>query len=102
MPGQRKRKSGQRAVGHTTPRTGRWEVLFETRDESEWNDHLRRLRAGPERIDWTSTRVDVLCGRLERATTYRLSRFVPDFAPDFAPGGGPGSAHGRSTEPEHG
>ncbi|MER8230628.1 hypothetical protein [Streptomyces sp. NPDC094049] len=98
MPGQRKRKNRQRAVGPTDPGAGRWEVLFETRDESEWRAHIRRLRAGPERIDWTSTRVDVLCGRLERATTYRLSRFAPASASAFDSGSD--SAHGSATGPE--
>lgn len=53
-------------------------MLFETQDESEWHSRLRRLRAGPQRIDWALTRLDTFCGRLEQATTYRLSLFVPD------------------------
>ncbi|MFF8618883.1 hypothetical protein [Streptomyces sp. NPDC015350] len=44
--------------------------------------HLRRLRAGEGRIDWSTTRVDTFCGRLVRPTTYRLSPFVSDPAHD--------------------
>ncbi|CAL9349218.1 hypothetical protein SUDANB176_00438 [Streptomyces sp. enrichment culture] len=57
---------------------GRWEVVFETQDESEWHAHIRGLRDGGERIDWAMTRVDMLCGRQLQPTTYRLSLFVPD------------------------
>jgi hypothetical protein len=66
----------------TSPDASYWQVVFETQDESEWHAHLRRLRAGPERIDWAMTRIDTLCGRLVQATTYRLRLFVPDPAPD--------------------
>ncbi|MET9774329.1 hypothetical protein ABZ023_08645 [Streptomyces sp. NPDC006367] len=62
---------------------GHWQVVLETQDEAEWHARLRQLRTGAERIDWSATRIDVLCGRLERATTYRLSLFVP------GPGPGP-------------
>ncbi|MEU6375256.1 hypothetical protein [Streptomyces sp. NPDC046909] len=81
MPGQRKRKrqqgGGRQAAVSTGPGAGRWQVIFETQDESEWHAHLRRLRAGSERIDWARTRIDTLCGRLLHPTTYRLSLFVP-------------------------
>ncbi|MEU0850845.1 hypothetical protein ABZ387_23175 [Streptomyces flaveolus] len=81
MPGQRKRRRAEqdarrRAADRTAPGTGHWEVLFETRDESQWDAHLRALRAGEERIDWATTRIDTLCGRLSQPTTYRLSVFV--------------------------
>ncbi|GAQ62528.1 hypothetical protein SsS58_02895 [Streptomyces scabiei] len=55
---------------------GRWEVLFETQDESEWHTHLRRLRASDDQIDWTAARLDRLCGRDTHPTTFRLSVFV--------------------------
>ncbi|MGW1354198.1 hypothetical protein ACWCQE_33710 [Streptomyces sp. NPDC002409] len=45
---------------------------------TQWHARLRRLRAGEERIDWSTTRVDTFCGRLVRPTTYRLSLSVPD------------------------
>ncbi len=82
VPGQRKRKRQQRGAGQQAAMregsgTGRWQVIFETQDESEWHAHLRRLRAGTERIDWAMTRIDTLCGRLVHPTTYRLSLFVP-------------------------
>lgn len=87
MPGQRRRKrrqqaERQRAAGRFAPEAGHWEVLFETRDEAEWHAHLRRLRASDPGFDWSATRVDMLCGRLVRPTTYRLSRFVSRDAPD--------------------
>ncbi|MFI6037485.1 hypothetical protein ACIBBD_25575 [Streptomyces sp. NPDC051315] len=87
MPGQRKRKrqrqdEAQRAAARFAPAAGRWEVLFETRDESEWRAHMRRLRASDTRIDWTAVRVDTLCGRLTQPTTFRLSLFVPAAMPD--------------------
>jgi hypothetical protein len=68
------------------PDAGRWEVLFETQDESQWHAHLRRLRESDAQIDWTAVRVDMLCGRPVRPTTFRLSLFVPNFAPDSGQG----------------
>jgi len=62
----------------STFEAGRWEVLFETQEESEWRAHLRGLRAAGGQIDWAMTRIDTLCGRLSQPTTYRLSLFVPD------------------------
>ncbi len=59
-------------------------MLFETQEESEWRAHLRGLRAAGGEIDWAMTRIDTLCGRSSRPTTYRLSLFVPD--PEVAPG----------------
>ncbi len=56
-------------------------MLFETRDESEWHAHIRRLRASDPRIDWSAVRVDTLCGRLAHPTTFRLSLFVPKGEP---------------------
>ncbi|MFD7702768.1 hypothetical protein [Streptomyces caelestis] len=91
MPGQRRRRRRQqdearRAAARSAPGAGRWEVLFETRDESEWHAHIRRLRASGTPIDWTAVRVDTLCGRLAHPTTFRLSLFVPkaDPSPDLA------------------
>ncbi|PWJ03693.1 hypothetical protein DKG34_31600 [Streptomyces sp. NWU49] len=86
MPGQRKRRCQQQDEAQLTaarfaPDAGRWEVLFETRDEAEWHAHLRRLRASDTRIDWTATRADRLCGRLTRPTTFRLGLFVPGATP---------------------
>ncbi|MEU9125743.1 hypothetical protein AB0C96_39025 [Streptomyces sp. NPDC048506] len=87
MPGQRKRRRQQqgemrRAADRIAPEAGRWEVLFETQDESEWREHIRRLRASEARIDWTAARMDTFCGRLMHPTTYRLSLFVRDPVPD--------------------
>jgi hypothetical protein len=86
MPGQRKRRRHQqdemrRAAARFAPEAGRWEVLFETQDESDWNAHIRRLRASGTQIDWTAVRVDRLCGRQTRSTTFRLSLFVPKGVP---------------------
>jgi len=95
VPGQRKRKrqrqrqqqdEARRAAARFAPGAGRWEVLFETQDESEWQSHLRHLRASDTQIDWTAARVDMLCGRLVHPTTYRLSLFVPNSAPDSGQG----------------
>ncbi|MEU8784391.1 hypothetical protein [Streptomyces sp. NPDC048637] len=82
MPGQRKRKRRQQELQQRTATrfaadAGRWEVLVETQDQSELRAHMRRLRAEPEQIDWSMTRVDTLCGRLVEPTTHRLSVFVP-------------------------
>ncbi|GGW67617.1 hypothetical protein GCM10010381_60730 [Streptomyces xantholiticus] len=87
VPGQRKRKrqrqdAGQQAALRTGPGAGRWQVIFETHDESKWHAHLRRLRAGTEQTDWAMTRIDTLCGRLTHPTTYRLSLFIPDLSRD--------------------
>ncbi len=87
MPGQRKRKrkerdSRARTAARTAPDKGHWEVVFETRDVSEFNAHLRGLRAGKERFDGELARIDTLCGRLSHPTVYRLSMFVPYSAGD--------------------
>ncbi len=90
MPGQRKRKRRQQEAGRRVSArsgadaAGRWEVIVETQDPSEWRARLRRLRAEHGQIDWSMTRVDTLCGRLAHPTTYRLSHFVPnaEAAPD--------------------
>lgn len=82
VPGQRKRKRRERedreqAAVRFAPEAGHWDVLFETQDDAEFRAHLRSLRAGNERIDWSAVRVDTLCGRSTHPTTYRLSVFVP-------------------------
>ncbi|MEU0523916.1 hypothetical protein [Streptomyces niveus] len=88
MPGQRKRKRQRQTRGRDRGNeAGRWEVVFETQDESEWRSRLRELRAADDPIDWESARIDTLCGRLTYPTTYRLSVFVPDARP---PGPGVG------------
>ncbi|MFF3949573.1 hypothetical protein ACFYYN_32855 [Streptomyces sp. NPDC001902] len=79
MPGQGKRKrrqeaARQRVAARTAPGEGRWEVVFETRDQAELRTHLRRLQEA--RVDEATIRIDMLCGRLVQPTTYRLSRFV--------------------------
>ncbi|WP_405563850.1 hypothetical protein OG418_03705 [Streptomyces phaeochromogenes] len=83
MPGQRKRKRqqrdrAQRTAARFAPHMGRWEVLFETQDGSEWRDHISRLRASDTQIDWSAVRVDTFCGRTVQPTTFRLSLFVPN------------------------
>lgn len=90
VPGQRKRKrqrqdASRRVTARTASGTGHWKVLLETQDASEWRSHLRRLRSAEEQIDWSMTRVDTLCGRLVRPTTYRLSLFVPGPEPASKP-----------------
>ncbi len=52
-------------------------MVFETHDAAHWRAHLHLLRSGHEFVDWSTLRVDTLCGRLKQPTTYRLSRFVP-------------------------
>jgi hypothetical protein len=61
---------------HRLFEVGRWEVLFETQEESEWRAHLRGLRAAGSQIDWAMTRIDTLYGQWSQPTTYRLSLFV--------------------------
>ncbi|MGN9795694.1 hypothetical protein ACTMTU_31960 [Streptomyces sp. OZ13] len=80
MPGQRKRKRRQQDASRrvTAPGAGRWDVVFETQDASEFRAHLRRLRSADVGIDWATARIDTLCGRVVHPTTYRLSLFVPD------------------------
>ncbi|MFD4692263.1 hypothetical protein [Streptomyces sp. NPDC058463] len=78
MPGQRKRKreAARRAAAYPG-RAGRWEVVFETQDEAEWQAYVRRVRDSRETADPSELRLDTLCGRSVQPTTYRLSRFVP-------------------------
>ncbi|MFC9327102.1 hypothetical protein [Kitasatospora sp. NPDC057015] len=89
MPGQGKRRRQRSelreraaaAWAAEAERPGHWEVVFETRDESDWSNQLptriRRLRAERGVTDERLIRVDVLCGRTVQPTTYRLSLFVP-------------------------
>ncbi|MBP5892783.1 hypothetical protein F3K32_22895 [Streptomyces sp. LBUM 1483] len=79
MPEQRRRRRRQQAEARRTAArfasdSGRWEVLFETQDASEWHTHLRRLRASDDQIDGTAARLDRLCGRDTHPTTFRPSR----------------------------
>lgn len=60
---------------------GRWEVVFKTKDETEFRTHLHRVRTEYESPDDSMLRVDTLCGRLKHSTTYRLSLFVPEVSP---------------------
>ncbi|MFJ9339088.1 hypothetical protein ACIRP0_07315 [Streptomyces sp. NPDC101733] len=83
MPGQGKRRRGRqtearRDAARFAPDAGEWKVLFETGDEQEFRDHVRRLQeARDPRLDVRALRIDTLCGRLTQPTTYRLSLFVP-------------------------
>ncbi|MGC0423165.1 hypothetical protein [Embleya sp. AB8] len=82
MPGQRKRKQrhqeqARRNAARFAPDAGHWEVVFTTRDESEWNAYIRRLRAEDPGPDRSALSMDIFCGRLTHPTTYRLRRFVP-------------------------
>lgn len=77
MPGRRKRERG-RAVAELGP--GRWTVVYETTDETQWRAQVRRRIAEHEVTDPSMFRLDTLCGRTLLPTTYRLSVFVPDGA----------------------
>ncbi|WP_310726735.1 hypothetical protein [Streptomyces sp. N2A] len=81
VPGQEKRRrrqqaESQRLAARTAPDAGQWEVIVETRDETEMRTQLHRLREAG--IEGSMIRIDTLCGRLALPTTYRLSRFVTD------------------------
>ncbi|WP_433189097.1 hypothetical protein [Actinoallomurus sp. CA-150999] len=82
MPGQRKRKRRReelrrRARAAYEERAGRWEVVFQTCDEAEWEDFRRRFASEFEVTDPSMVRIDMFCGRLVQPTTYRMSVFVP-------------------------
>ncbi|MFB8395403.1 hypothetical protein [Streptomyces yangpuensis] len=81
MPGQRRRKQRQRRH-HERHRPenvpGRWEPLFESQEHAELRDFLRRLRTEGTAIDPAHIRIDTLCGRAARPTTYQVSVYVPD------------------------
>nr|WP_203643855.1 hypothetical protein [Streptomyces sp. SID14478] len=64
----------RRQDARNAPDAGRWEVVLETQDEAELRAHLRGLRAA--RTDESTLRVETLCRRPARLTSYRLSRFV--------------------------
>jgi hypothetical protein len=49
-------------------------VTFETGDSAELRRHVRGLEEAG--TDTSSIRIDVLCGRLEYPSGYRVSRFV--------------------------
>ncbi|MGE7386965.1 hypothetical protein ACQKM2_15945 [Streptomyces sp. NPDC004126] len=90
MPGQRKRKrqrqdEAKRVAARFAPGAGRWDVLFETQDASEFQAHVRQLRESDPELDWSAVRVDTFCGRLIHPTTYRLSLFVPVPVPEPVP-----------------
>ncbi|MEV8343328.1 hypothetical protein [Streptomyces niveus] len=93
MPGQRKRKRGaERRASAAELGPGRWTVVYETTDETQWRTRARRLIAEHEVRDPSMFRLDHLCGRTVLPTTYRLSVFVPDapgrqmFSPAFLAG----------------
>lgn len=79
MPGQRKRKlaDSRRPASAPDRRSGRWDVVLETRDQAEFRQRIQQLQSGPHPANPSELRIDTLCGRLEHPTTYRLSRFVP-------------------------
>ncbi|RSS52248.1 hypothetical protein EF912_19810 [Streptomyces sp. WAC07061] len=104
MPGQRKRRrqrqeEAKRAAARFAPGAGRWDVLFESEDASEFQDHVRRLRESDPEIDWSAVRVDTWCGRLSHPTTYRLSRFVPEPGRPCSEQMAASDVAGRSFEP---
>ena len=74
------RGHGASGDARSAAEAGRWEVLFTTQDESEWMAEVRRLRAEDHELDWSTTRMETLCGRLIHPTTYRLSVFRPGSA----------------------
>ncbi|MFI0822476.1 hypothetical protein ACH4TX_43715 [Streptomyces sp. NPDC021098] len=76
MPKQRKQR--RRRQRESAADAGRWEVVFETQDAAALRAQLVRLRGGDAPVDVSTVRVDTLCGRSTRPTTYRLSRFVRD------------------------
>ncbi|MDT0328898.1 hypothetical protein [Nocardiopsis lambiniae] len=81
MPGEgarrerERRRARERSARHAS---GRWEILFETTDPAEMRAHRARERDRLKRYREDDLRLDVLCGRLEQDTWYRLSVFVPD------------------------
>lgn len=73
MAGKRARRERNR------PRpAGRWEVLFETSDQAELRAYREREREALRRHREEDLRIDILCGRLQQETWYRLSVFVPE------------------------
>ncbi|MFJ7776260.1 hypothetical protein [Streptomyces yangpuensis] len=81
MPGQRRRKERQRRHDerHRPENVpGRWEPVFESQQDAELRDFLRRLRAEGTVTDPSRIRIDMFCGRLIHPTTYRVSIYVPD------------------------
>ncbi|MFD4770157.1 hypothetical protein [Streptomyces niveus] len=81
MPGQRRRRRSlerQRGASAAELGPGRWTVVHETTDETQWRARARRLIAEHEVRDPSMFRLDHLCGRTALPTTYRLSVFVPD------------------------
>ncbi|MFB7477224.1 hypothetical protein [Kitasatospora sp. NPDC056184] len=82
MPGQRRRRrrqheAAQRSVARFAPENGRWEVLFETGDESEFLAFVRRLRSSDTGLDPSAVRLDRLCLRETGRAWCRASLFVP-------------------------
>ncbi|WP_157982503.1 hypothetical protein [Nocardiopsis sp. FIRDI 009] len=78
MPGQRRRREREAARRRARERRegeGRWAVLFETDDP----EVFRAYRNGEEvaRLADDDLRIDVLCGRGENPTWYRISGLVP-------------------------
>lgn len=81
MPGQRRRRRSlehQRGASADELGPGRWTVVYETTDGTQWRTRARRLIAEHEVRDPSMFRLDQLCGRTVLPTTYRPSVFVPD------------------------
>lgn len=83
MPGRRARRERERSRARENAErhaAGRWEVLFETSEESQMRAYRERERESLRRYRQDDLRIDVLCGRLRQETWYRLSVFVPESA----------------------
>ncbi|WP_060179458.1 hypothetical protein [Streptomyces sp. IMTB 1903] len=81
MPGQRRRRQRrQRHEERHRPEAvpGRWEPLYETQEQAELREFLRRLRDEGRVTDPAHIRIDTFCGRLTHPTAYRVSVYVPD------------------------
>ncbi|MFE7564893.1 hypothetical protein [Kitasatospora sp. NPDC057500] len=82
MPGQRRRKrqhheASQRSAARFAPENGRWEVLLETGDESEFFAFVRRIHGPDSGIDRSAVRPDRFCAREPGRAWCRVSLFVP-------------------------
>ncbi|GHA96395.1 hypothetical protein ACIQRS_24485 [Streptomyces termitum] len=81
MPKQRRRKqraarAREREAERHRPGAGRWEVRYSGPDETAWRTEARRL-VTEERVASDDLWLDMMCGRGDHPTAYRVSVFVP-------------------------
>ncbi|WP_079250771.1 hypothetical protein [Streptomyces amritsarensis] len=70
--------SGTRSGTGRKPSPAAGSRFYETQEQAELREFLRRLRDEGRVTDPAHIRIDTFCGRLTHPTAYRVSVYVPD------------------------